>query len=63
MPKKWFKDHQEVVALKAKVAKFRDPKILTKEQLTDPDYALKKIQKEAKELRIDVTCSKCHHCR
>lgn len=42
--------------------KFRDPKTLTKEQLTDPDYAKKQIQrtakasfKEAEKITLDIT--------
>ena len=41
--------------------KFRDPKTMTVEELTDPDYALKQL------MRMNgahpITCSKCHHCR
>lgn len=44
--------------------KFRDVSELTEEQLTDPDYRLKQLAKEAgmseKEMLV---CSKCHHCR
>ena len=36
--------------------KFRDPSMLTEEQLTDPDYRLKQLVGAP-------TCSKCHHCR
>lgn len=44
--------------------KFRDPSTLTAEQLTDPDYSLKKIAREAGILESRVLiCSKCHHCR
>ena len=44
--------------------KFIDPSKLTLEQLTDPDYSLKKIAKEAgiPESQM-LVCSKCHHCR
>lgn len=43
--------------------KFRDISELTHEQLTDPDYRLKEVQKLAGEYNFDITCSKCHHCR
>ena len=45
--------------------KFRDPKTLTKKQLTDPDYAKKAIAFMAKrgKFRLDPNCSMCHHCR
>jgi len=42
--------------------KFLDPSELTEEQLTDPDYALKELEK-LNGGRLNVTCSKCHHCR
>lgn len=42
--------------------KFRDPNTLSTEQLTDPDYALKQLEKLNKG-RLSITCSKCHHCR
>lgn len=53
------------IQVKEKVKpKFRDPSELTEEQLTDPDYRLKKIARESgipdSEMLI---CSKCHHCR
>ena len=41
---------------------FRDPKTLTQEQLTDPDYRLKSLQGEFAG-KFSITCSKCHHCR
>lgn len=44
--------------------KFRDPKELTEEQLTDPDYSIKKIARDAGMSERDmIVCSKCHHCR
>ncbi len=44
--------------------KFRNISELTKEQLTDPDYRLKQIAKEAGIPESQVlNCSKCHHCR
>ena len=46
-----------------KKPKFRDPKTLTKEQLTDPDYAKKVLQRKAKKVDLKMTCSMCHHCR
>jgi len=42
--------------------KFRDPKELSHDQLTDPDYALKQLAKRSGG-RFSITCSKCHHCR
>ena len=42
--------------------KFRDPGQLSPEQLTDPDYALKQLEK-LNGGRLSITCSKCHHCR
>lgn len=44
--------------------KFRDPSELTEEQLTDPDYRLKQLAREAgiPESQM-LICSKCHHCR
>jgi len=44
--------------------KFRDISELTEEQLTDPDYRLKKIAKDAGISETEMLiCSKCHHCR
>lgn len=42
--------------------KFKDPKELSREQLVDPDYALKQLVKRSGG-RFSITCSKCHHCR
>lgn len=42
--------------------KFRDPSELSPEQLTDPDYALKELEKLSGG-KLSITCSKCHHCR
>lgn len=42
--------------------KFRDPSELSREQLTDPDYALKQLEK-INGGKLSITCSKCHHCR
>ena len=41
---------------------FVDPASLTKEQLTDPDYRLKSLQREYGD-KYTIGCSKCHHCR
>jgi len=41
--------------------KFIDPRELTAEQLTGPDYALKQLMKLNGQYKL--TCSKCHHCR
>lgn len=42
--------------------KFRDPKDLPPESLTDPDYHLKQIAK-LNGGKLNITCSRCHHCR
>jgi len=42
--------------------RFRDPNELSREQLTDPDYALKQLEKLNRG-ELSITCSKCHHCR
>jgi len=41
---------------------FRDPSELSPEQLTDPHYALKELEK-LNGGKLNITCSKCHHCR
>ena len=41
---------------------FVDRSLLTKEELTDPDFALKQLEK-LNNGRYLITCSKCHHCR
>lgn len=41
---------------------FRDPRELSPEQLTDVHYALKQLEK-LNGGKLDITCSKCHHCR
>lgn len=41
---------------------FRNPNELSQEQLTDPDYAIKQIER-LNGGRFSITCSKCHHCR
>jgi hypothetical protein len=51
----------ELIDIKIKPL-FRDKKIMTKEELSDPDYRLKKLQKEYGGKYI-IGCSKCHHCR
>ena len=52
-----------VTEVKEKVKpKFRNPSELTKEQLTDPDYHLKQLEKMSGG-KLSITCSKCHHCR
>ena len=45
-----------------KEAKFIPKEKLTKEQLSDPDYRLKQLQKQVGKDKI-IGCSKCHHCR
>ncbi len=42
--------------------KFLNPEELSYEQLTDPDYSIKKLKKMNKG-KLEITCSKCHHCR
>lgn len=41
--------------------KFRNPDEMTEEELTDPDYWLKRLMKQNRD--YPMTCSKCHHCR
>ena len=43
--------------------KFRDPAMMTYEQLHDPDYHIKQLAKHFGGDRFAITCSKCHHCR
>ena len=42
--------------------KFREPEELSAEQLRDPDYALKQLEK-LNGGKLSITCSRCHHCR
>jgi len=42
--------------------KFIDPKLLSAEALTDPDYRLKELQNFYQNI-YSISCSKCHHCR
>lgn len=35
---------------------------LSAEQLTDPDFRLKQLEK-LNNGKFPITCSKCHHCR
>ena len=42
--------------------KFRDSTELSTEQLTDPDYRLKQLEKLNRG-KFSITCSRCHHCR
>lgn len=42
--------------------KFVDAEKLSFEQLTDPDYAIKHLEK-LNGGKFSVACSKCHHCR
>jgi len=42
--------------------KFIDSGELTKEQLTDPDYAIKRLIRIG-DGKIFMPCAKCHHCR
>lgn len=48
--------------VEAIMPKFRDPSEMSPEQLTDPDYALKQLEK-LNGSKLSITCSKCHHCR
>lgn len=41
---------------------FRDAATLTYEQLNDPDFRLKQLEK-LNGGKFTITCSKCHHCR
>jgi len=45
-----------------KKPKFLNSSELTSEQLNDPDFRLKQLEKLNKG-RFEITCSKCHHCR
>ena len=59
--------HKEMVEFKKDISKaneprFREPSKLSLEQLTDPDYALKQLEK-VNGGKLSITCSKCHHCR
>lgn len=45
-----------------KKPKFRKVSELTNEELTDPDFRLKQLEKLNKD-KLQITCSKCHHCR
>jgi hypothetical protein len=42
--------------------KFRKSSELSTEQLTDPDYRLRQLEK-LNDNKLPITCSKCHHCR
>ena len=42
--------------------KFRDPSELPPEALTDPDLRIKQLEK-INGSSLEITCSKCHHCR
>jgi hypothetical protein len=42
--------------------KFIEPSKLSFEQLTDPDYAIKKLQQEFG-MSLPIKCTMCHHCR
>jgi len=42
--------------------KFRNPGDMIEEELTDPDYRLKQLAKLSGG-KLNITCSKCHHCR
>jgi len=43
------------------IPKFRDTSELTREQLTNPNYAIEQIEKLNGD-KLYITCSKCHHC-
>ena len=45
-----------------KKLKFRNSSELSTEQLTDPDFRLKQLNKHNNG-KPAITCSKCHHCR
>jgi len=42
--------------------RFRKVSELTNEELTDPDFRIKQLERLNK-VRLPITCSKCHHCR
>lgn len=42
--------------------KFRNPSELPPEALIDPDFRLKQLEK-LNGGKLEITCSKCHHCR
>ena len=42
--------------------KFRNPSELPPEALTDPDFHIKQLEK-LNGSKLEITCSKCHHCR
>ena len=44
------------------IPKFLDKKELQKEQITDPDYRLKFLEKLYGN-KYPISCSKCHHCK
>lgn len=44
------------------VPKFIDKNKLRPDQLTDPDYRLKHLEKVYGS-KFPISCSKCHHCR
>jgi hypothetical protein len=56
------KDFKELEWIMENKPKFKRKKNLTKEQLADPDYRLKFLQKEFNLGKV-IGCSKCHHCR
>lgn len=53
---------EKEIKVPAVVQGFRNPSDMTVEQLTDPDYRLKQLEKLNKG-KLSITCSKCHHCR
>jgi hypothetical protein len=61
-------DNKEIVKeLEGDVSEIIEPKFrkhseLSTEQLTDPDYALKQLEK-LNGSKLSITCSKCHHCK
>jgi hypothetical protein len=44
------------------IPRFIDKNKLQKEQITDPDYRLKFLEKLYGS-KYPISCSKCHHCR
>ena len=59
--KKMVKEPKDNVSKRTE-PKFRDRNELSLKQLTDPDYALKQLEK-LNGGKLSITCSKCHHCR
>ncbi|HUX59760.1 MAG TPA: hypothetical protein VMV32_00495 [Ignavibacteriaceae bacterium] len=53
---------QKVEPASHSTPKFIDKIFLQKEQISDPDYRLKFLEKLYGN-KYTISCSKCHHCR